>query len=174
MFRIGIKLLLMAFSLTASADDFPEPSIDSMPLEQSPIEPPVEAGFLLRDKAKLTAPAGPQEKLAGSIEVRCKASWNDSSRFRTWWRPEGGWEPGQRLCRATVTPLEGPNKNAGAGWAKVLRGSEVGLQLGCRATGGSILDQYRSWIRARIDVYTVQEGPSNTSCSNSGSVGSYY
>jgi hypothetical protein len=170
--RILILLFVLMQWHICYGQDFPPAPRGTIRLPQMPMEAPIEQAFMLRALDATILPSG--LILAGSVEVRCRASWNDSARFRTLWEPVGGWTAGQRFCRATITALEGPNENAGAGWARILQANRTYVQLGCRAAGGSIFDQYRSWIRARIDVYTVPAGEPATDCQSSGDIGAYY
>lgn len=176
----GILISLGAAVAQAAAHEFPPPPPGSSVLKPmkhiAPLERRVEAAYLLDAQPSATSagltPAG--LTLVGTVEVRCKATWNDSAKYRTVWKPAAGWPEGQRFCRAMLTALEGPNKDAGAGWKRIVQGGNPYVQLGCRATGGNTFDQYRSWIRARIDLYTVAAADTTAECGSSGKLGEFY
>jgi len=171
--RVTLTLFIAMPAVSCFGQVFPQyQSSAALPNQISP-DPPVEEAFIVNTQGTSIQPVTGLT-LVGSVEVRCKANWNDAARFRTTWEPPGGWATGQRFCRSNVTALEGPNKNAGAGWVKLVQGGKTFVLLGCRATGGSILDQYRSWVRARVDVYTVSVSDTTTDCPLSGDVGTYY
>lgn len=160
-------------SAIANEPQFPNPPANALPLNNLTIQDIVQDGFALDIEREFTAAVNGASLLT-SVEVRCKARWGGSSNFNTIWQPKGGWPKGLNFCYSTITPLEGPNENAGAGWLRQNLRSGTWVKLGCRASGGNIFDQYSSWVRARFDIYVAPNPNSISACGRGGDrIGNY-